>query len=1050
MSGVLALAEEVRPLAWNPLPTAPRTAAERFRLSLEAQLATGNWASEERNLRLAFDDAAGALREAGAQVENPFEAGEWQGRFLNDINAAATRLAAPFIAAPLARQADEERRRRELAWDQAVTRLREERPEEAERYLYTHEIRAMARRRAQNAAAEAAAPEDLGGGLGAFAGSVAGVFADPIQVLTLPLGAGRMAGTVLAQVARTAAIEGAIAGATQAVVETRAGPYRQSLGLPDDSLAQVGMAALGGAVIGGGVRALLAGAERLAARAPAGSPLEVQAADGRALAQTQAMDAAATPGAMEQANAHIKALEQALQQQMAGQTVTASLPPPERRVLAAWIEQPPTEREAAAIHAFVQRAIGQADSRVRGISGGWLSEEEARALRAEGLPVGTETARVLVTDRVRHAWLHHGPDAARPDGAPPITAEDIANWRELIRAALDAQPTRTGSGQPAMTYLARDAQGRLVVIEEYRARTGVLAFSNMYRLPDGHGATRLEQVPGMRERLAAARGAPPVPNADPAAARSPEHTSATPGGLAQILPEAAGRFNVYTPTGRAVLVEPRVVPLSSLVPSHGPDGTPNPAYPHAEGLQPRDRGAAPSRDQVRAIAAGLIPERLLPNVEAGMGAPIVHGSDNVVESGNGRVAALTLVHRDPALAHVREAYLAALERAGFDLARIEDPVLVSARVSQLSPAERIAFVREANLRGTAAETLAEAAARDAEAARALLRLWRGGTVDAAANADFLRGFLARLTPEERAGLLDRAGRPLPALAARIERALLMAAYGDALGPIAARMIAGETEGMRGLAAALRNLAGDWAAMRAEIEAGRVPAEYEATPALAEAVSAIAEAQARRLPLAELVLQGDIERPGLTPSGLAMLRAMFPDGDLDRRIKPEVRLTEMLRGYVERARAADAGPMLLDLPPVRTADAIGAAARAEEGAAPTGGRGGETSRTPGEFSTIGDGGLVAEPAAPRAAGEISPADPQAARLRAAAEEARRLARDPATASAELLEAQRIAAERDLMIPEEAGARGARELLDAADDEAAEAAAAAVCLIGSAAS
>jgi hypothetical protein len=464
-----------------------------------------------------------------------------------------------------------------------------------------------------------------------------------------------------------------------------------------------------------------------------------------------------------------------------------------------------------------------------------------------------------------------------------------------------------------------------------------------------------------------------------------------------------------------------------------------------------------------------------------------------------------------------------------------------------------------------------------------------------------------------------------------------------------------------------------------------------------------------------VLQADIERPGLTPGGLAMLRAMFPDGDLDRRIKPEVRLTEMLRGYVERARAADAGPMLLDLPPVRTADAIGAAARAEEGAAPRAPRdaagegapmlgprrsawpetfpdviahgvhgirrdadwaaaksgdaaaalrlverlarpeaaaslrqavagqdavlvpvrqaergGGDnlipaifarwlaaetrlpveetvrranrTMRTDadafdrllrraaftgevepgrayvivddvvtqggtvadlrgfieakggrvvavtalqapganarlaldaellttlrdrlgaetegwwketfghdftgltasearqllrfgdgaelratlagrldalrrgsddaagpaGDAGPLPDGGApggravprpqgpaadgVAEPAAPRAAGEFSPADPQIARLQAAAEEARRLARDPATASAELLEAQRIAAERDLLIPEEAGARGARELLDAADDEAAEAAAAAVCLIGSAA-
>jgi hypothetical protein len=1014
VSGVLGLAPEVRPLAWNPLPTAPRTAAERFRLSLEAQLATGNWASEERNLRLAFDDAAGALREAGAEVENPFEAGEWQGSFLNDIDAAARRLAAPGVAAPLARQAEEERRRRELAWDQAVTRLREARPEEAERYLYTHEIRAMARRRAQNAAAEAAAPENLGGGLGAFAGSVAGVFADPIQALTLPLGAGRMAGAVLAQVARTAAIEGAIAGATQAVVETRAGPYRQSLGLPDDSLAQVGMAALGGAVIGGGVRALLAGAERLAARAPAGSPLEIQAADGRALAQTQAMDAAAAPAAPERANAHLSALDQAVRQHAAGETVSASLPPPVApELIAQRLAALPETALRSHVRSAIDDVIGTQGARM---DGAW--RPDLGAVTVEWGSAGNPLRQFRGGSGIAHIIAQR--NAQGLDGEAWV--------RDVLPDVLLSGTTTNLRGPPHALRVDLEWQGHRVVLTLHRQGTRenwILTGLATERGPGGAGG-----------------GNPQPPYAPGLSVRQPQEGAAP---RASDIASAARRFSVYTPTGRAVLVEPRVVPLSTLVPSHGPDGTPNPAYPHAEGLQPRDRGAAPSQDQVRAIAARLIPERLLPNVEAGMGAPIVHGSDNVVESGNGRVAALTLVHRDPALAHVREAYLAALERAGFDLARIEDPVLVSARVSQLSPAERIAFVREANLRGTAAESLAEAAARDADAARGLLRLWRGGAVDAAANADFLRGFLARLTPEERGDLLDSAGRPLPALAARIERALLMAAYGDALGPLAARMIAGETEGMRGLAAALRNLAGDWAAMRAEIQAGRVPAEYEATPALAEAVSAIAEAQARRLPLAELVLQTDIERQGLTPSGLAMLRAMFPDGDLDRRIKPEVRLTEMLRGYVERARAADAGPMLLDLPPVRTTDAIGAAAQAEESAAARGAAGGLAVPRPQEPAAGG----VAEPSAPRAAGEFSPADPQIARLQAAAEEARRLARDPATASAELLEAQRIAAERDLLIPEEAGARGARELLDAADDEAAEAAAAAVCLIGSAA-
>jgi hypothetical protein len=63
---------------------------------------------------------------------------------------------------------------------------------------------------------------------------------------------------------------------------------------------------------------------------------------------------------------------------------------------------------------------------------------------------------------------------------------------------------------------------------------------------------------------------------------------------------------------------------------------------------------------------------------------------------------------------------------------------------------------------------------------------------------------------------------------------------------------------------------------------------------------------------------------------------------------------------------------------------------------------------------------------------------------------------ALARADLLEAQRIAAERDVPVPDgEPGldgaqpVRGARDLLDEAERELADAEAAAVCLIGAAA-
>lgn len=1012
MSGVLALGEEPRPLVADPLPTVPRTDAERFALDLEAQLATGNFASEERNLRRAFDDAAAALREAGAVVENPYEAGAWTGAFLPDARRALGAVALPPTASLAERRAaEEERRRRELAWDQAVTRLREARPEEAERYLYTHEVAAMARRRAQNAAAEAAAAEGLGGGLGGFLGSMAGIFADPIQAMTLPLGAGRMAGSVLAQIGRTALIEGAVAGATQAVVETRAGPYRQSLGLPDDSLEQIGMAALGGAVIGGGLRALALGAERLRARLPPTDPARVAAQDAATLVQTRILDEAAAPGAPELVPAHEAALAAGIRRVETPEAPPVpELPPPGRRVPIQDLDGAAPDTVRAQVAAALDAPPGSGSF---ALGFGALPDEVAARIRTQtGLDV-RGLVHVMQRDELRHVWRRHGPEGD-DIRVRPLTLEDLANLPRWLREAdRFRHDGATHQGLPVLRAEKDLPDGTLVIVETVRAARGLLALKTAYFARKGGG-------PGTA-------GSSPAPGAPP-----PLRPERGPGAAAQNLSSNLKEFNAYTPTGRAVLVEPRVVSLRQLIPSHDPDGRPNPAYPHAEGLQPRDRAAAPSQDQVRAIAARLIPERLQPNVEAGTGAPII-GTDGVVESGNGRVAALALIHRDPAFAAQRQAYLAMLERLGFDLTGIEEPVLVSARITQMTPAERAAFVREANLRGTAAETAGEMAARDAEAARAALAFWRGGTVDQAANREFLRRFLARLTPEERSGLLAADGTPTPDLIQRVTRALLSAAYGDALGPVAARLIAGETEGIRGLAGALRSLAGDWAALRADAAAGRIPAEYDATAALAEAVEAIAEAQRRRVSLADLVLQADIERPPMTPQGLAMLRAMFPAGDLKRRIKPEVRLTEMLRGYVERARAADAGPMLLPEARPSPAELLGAAGRAEEAAA-------AEAMAARQAESARENRAFAPPPA---------ADPQAARLLAADAEARRLAADPATRSAELLEAQRIAAERDLPVPEETAQRGARELLDEAEAEAAEAAAAAACLIGGAA-
>jgi hypothetical protein len=59
-------------------------------------------------------------------------------------------------------------------------------------------------------------------------------------------------------------------------------------------------------------------------------------------------------------------------------------------------------------------------------------------------------------------------------------------------------------------------------------------------------------------------------------------------------------------------------------------------------------------------------------------------------------------------------------------------------------------------------------------------------------------------------------------------------------------------------------------------------------------------------------------------------------------------------------------------------------------------------------------------------------------------------EPKAPDADFLEAQRIAAQRDVLIPvgENGEARGLRELLDEAEEGVADATAAAACLIGGA--
>lgn len=137
----------------------------------------------------------------------------------------------------------------------------------------------------------------------------------------------------------------------------------------------------------------------------------------------------------------------------------------------------------------------------------------------------------------------------------------------------------------------------------------------------------------------------------------------------------------------------KVVPLNELIVSNNSDGTINEKYPKE--LQPRDRQRVNSIMQINNIAKNLNPALLGESANVSDGAPII-GDDNVVESGNGRVAGIQL-----AMQGKTEKYKDYIEyvksnaqKFGIDPSSIKDgDVLVRVRNTNV---DRASFTKKAN------------------------------------------------------------------------------------------------------------------------------------------------------------------------------------------------------------------------------------------------------------------------------------------------------------------------------------------------------------------
>ncbi|TWA70702.1 hypothetical protein FBZ84_102252 [Azospirillum baldaniorum] len=767
--------------------------------------------------------------------------------------------------------------------------LKAERPDLDLAYPTDEEIQAGAVAKAQKVKGErdalAAKPGSFASGAGFLLGDIAGAMTDPLNIASMFAGAPPAAGIL-----KTAAIEAGIAATSQAVIEAGTAPFKRQVD-PQYGLAEaagnVTAAAAGGAIIGGGLRAAGGALDWWRGRNRSELPREVQ--DALNVAERDQEVRAANPlgpgVAAEQA--HAGALQKAAQDVEAGRPVDVQA----------------IVREA--------REIGEGYDRVRADPNGpaddpliRIQPEDIEAVivgRGGFKGLGDVEVRGSGWGLVKFIW-RHGENSKKALDLQ-ITKDDLMAFPRVIR---EMEPTRAAAED--------GSRGREWRVElpgpDGAPRVVVFADNLIQGRQDRHLVSAYVQEPGKPGEGAPLSGRRADPLGSSSPVLEPRRDEIQPESLLGLRGQRAGNENVgpnsarvYTPSGRPVDVEYRVVEAESLIASHDAQGSVNPQFP-AE-LQPRDRTRIASQAQIADIAANLQPERLGRSPDAATGAPIV-GPDNVVESGNGRVGAIRRAYEQGGEAADR--YRAWAVQQDPAAAQMRNPVLVAVRRNDV---DRAAFAREANAATAARLSPTEQALADARHLDdAVMERLTSGDVGAASNRSFARGFLDRLPASERGALIDADGALNQEGIKRVQGALLGRAYGDA--GIIGRIIEDADSDIRAIGGALLDVAGPWAKLRAAAVRGDLAPGMDATADLLAAVRMVAEARGQGRAVAELANQGGLFGDDLPGNARLFLGALFRDADLSKPAGRQ-RVADFLRGYLDEATKNTSGDRLFGEP-----------------------------------------------------------------------------------------------------------------------------------------
>jgi hypothetical protein len=300
---------------------------------------------------------------------------------------------------------------------------------------------------------------------------------------------------------------------------------------------------------------------------------------------------------------------------------------------------------------------------------------------------------------------------------------------------------------------------------------------------------------------------------------------------------------VTTQAGTEIKVQYKIVESNDLIASNDVNGKVNSTYPKE--LQPRDRTSADSQEQINQIARTLDPLQLGENRLASQGAPII-GSDNVVESGNGRFIAIQKIYKDDTYNQQRLKYLNWLvnnvEKFGIDKQSLENfqhPVLVRERLTKV---DREKFVAEANESSVSSMGATETALADAKKIKSIIHLFvpsESGEINTAQNQEFIKKYINDVVPSNerrevrtKEGYLSQDGKE------RLERSLFALAYDDA--KTIARYSEDLDDNARTVTGAMVDVAPKMAVLNNEIENSSILKEFDISHDLIESFNKLVE------------------------------------------------------------------------------------------------------------------------------------------------------------------------------------------------------------------